>query len=162
MLYEFKLGHRVITEATENICFAKDEGTVDQRTLARLLKKFRSGCKYLNIQVRSGRPKTGDFESVLEAIKPNPVSSTRRVSVRISKLKLVWQVQELHKQIELPNCASHHKNIAKPLNIRVFLYLLKTGKIKIFLSSFARNHKKSYHYVSIKIIIYVERCVIQF
>ena len=44
MLYKFKLSHNT-AEATKNICYAKDEGTVDHSTVTKWFKKFYSGCK---------------------------------------------------------------------------------------------------------------------
>ena len=64
MIYEFELDHDAV-EATENICCAKDEGSVDHNTINRWLKKFHSGHKNLDNQARSGRPKTMDYEPVI-------------------------------------------------------------------------------------------------
>ena len=79
MLYEFEPGHNA-TEATKNICFAKGEGAVDHNTVTRWFKKFRSGCKNLDDQARSGMPKNMSSKAVLQAIEANWASSTRRVS----------------------------------------------------------------------------------
>ena len=56
MLYESELGNNA-AEATKTICCAKGEGAVDDSTVTRWLKKFCSGCKNLDDQTRSGRPK---------------------------------------------------------------------------------------------------------
>ena len=56
MLYKFKLRHNV---SGKTICYTKVEGTVDESTVTRGPKKFRSGCKNLDDQARSGWPKTG-------------------------------------------------------------------------------------------------------
>ena len=68
MLYEFQLGYNVM-ETTNNIRCRKDEGAIDLSTETRWLKKFRSGCKNLDNQARSGRPKTFDFERSLQTLK---------------------------------------------------------------------------------------------
>ena len=49
-----------------NICCAKYKGTVDHSTVTRWSKKLCSGCKNLDNQARSGRPKTmkGNSETV--------------------------------------------------------------------------------------------------
>ena len=63
-------------KVTKIICCVKSEGTVDHSTVTRLFKKFCSGCKNLDNQVRSDKPKTMDIEAVLKAIEANPASST--------------------------------------------------------------------------------------
>ena len=83
MFYEFELGHNTV-EAPRNICCAKGEGAVDQSTVSRWLKKFRSVCKNLNDRARSGRwPKTVDSEAVIKVIEANPVSSIWTVSCEL-------------------------------------------------------------------------------
>ena len=108
ILYEFELGHKA-AEATKNIRCAKGEDAVDHSTVTRWFKKFRSGCKNLDDQARSGRPKTVDSEAVFQAIEANPKSSTRKVSgeLGISQSSVVRRLHDLGKSIsELPNCAS--------------------------------------------------------
>ena len=61
MFYEFALGHNT-SEAAKNICFAKGEGTVGPRKVTRLFQKCCSGCKNLDDQTRSGRPKNVGFQ----------------------------------------------------------------------------------------------------
>ena len=73
MPYEFELGHNT-TEATKNICSAKNEDAVNHSIINRWFKKFHLDCKNLDIQARSGRPKTVDSETMLHAIEANPVS----------------------------------------------------------------------------------------
>ena len=48
--------------------------------VSRWFKKIFSGCKNLDDQAQSGRPKSVDSESVPQAIEVNPASSTERVS----------------------------------------------------------------------------------
>ena len=74
IVYKSELGHKA-AEATKHISCTKCEGAVDHRWF----KKFCSGCKIFNDQARSGRPKTMDSKSVLQAIVTNPVSSSKRV-----------------------------------------------------------------------------------
>ena len=73
MLYEFKLGHDTV-ETIKNICCKKNEGAVNHRKLTRWFKKFCSGCKNLNKQARSNRPKTMDSEDVFQAVETNLVT----------------------------------------------------------------------------------------
>ena len=49
-------------------------------TVTKWFKKFHSGCKNLDDQVRSGKPKTAGSDAVLTDIKANPESSAWRVS----------------------------------------------------------------------------------
>ena len=79
LLYKFELGHKA-TEATKNICCAKDEGTVGHSMVTRWFKKFCFRCQNLDDQARSSRPKTMDSEAMLQARETNLVSSIRRVS----------------------------------------------------------------------------------
>ena len=57
----------------KKICSTKGDGAVTRR-----FKKFYSGCKDLNDQTWSGRPKNMNAEAVLTAIEANLVSSTWR------------------------------------------------------------------------------------
>ena len=79
MLSEFKLGYNA-AEATKNICYAKGEGAVDHSTVTRWFEKCCSGCKNLNKQASSGKPKTMNSEAILQAIEASLVGSTYRVS----------------------------------------------------------------------------------
>ena len=75
ILYEFKLGYNVI-ETTKNI-YTKLEGVVDYNTVTRLLKSILfTGCKDPDDQARSSKPKTMNYDAVLQATETNPVSST--------------------------------------------------------------------------------------
>ena len=49
MVHKFEMGHN-ITKATKNICWMKDEGTVDHSMITRWLK-FYLGCKNFDDQV---------------------------------------------------------------------------------------------------------------
>ena len=51
LFYEFELGHNTI-ETITNICWAKDEDTVDHSTATRWVKKFCLGCKNLDNQAK--------------------------------------------------------------------------------------------------------------
>ena len=82
MLYNFKLSHDT-TEATKNICWTKGKDTVDHGTVTRWMKKFCSGCKNLDNQASSGKPKIMDCEVALQAIEVNPMSNTLKVSDKL-------------------------------------------------------------------------------
>ena len=90
MPHKFELGHNV-KETTKNICCAKGEGTVDHTTITRWFKKFCSGCKNLDDQTRSGRPKTVDSEAMLQAIEVIPTSNTQSIKWACH-LSSVWFV----------------------------------------------------------------------
>ena len=61
MPYECELGHDA-TEATQNICWAKGDGTVDRRTVTKWSDKFHLGCKNLDDQARlKSKAKTVDL-----------------------------------------------------------------------------------------------------
>ena len=69
MLYEFtSLNWTVMLQKLPK-GFVVCETKVDHSTVSRWLKKFCSGCMNLNDQAKSGRPKTMDSESVLQAMK---------------------------------------------------------------------------------------------
>ena len=74
MLYKFELGHNT-TEAIKNIYCAKSEGTVDHSRVTGWFKKFCSGYKNHNNQVRSGRPRSVDSKVMFQAIEANLASS---------------------------------------------------------------------------------------
>ncbi len=81
MLYEFEPGHNA-TLATKDICGIKDEDVVDNNTVTRRLKKFRTRCKNLDDWARSDWPKTVGCEALLQNIRANSVSSTRNLTVQ--------------------------------------------------------------------------------
>ena len=83
MLYMFQLGHDT-TKVTKNICRVKSERVVEHRTVTSWFKKFCSSCKNLDNQAKPSRPKTVDFEAVLQAMESNMASSTWRVSGELS------------------------------------------------------------------------------
>ena len=59
----------------------KEEGVVNDITVARLFKKFYSGCKNFYDQAKSvSSKKKVDSEAGFEAIEINPVSRILRVS----------------------------------------------------------------------------------
>ena len=66
MLYELELGHHEM-EVIKNICCAKGKGAVDHNTVTKYFQKFCSGYKNFNNETWSGRLKTIDSESVLQA-----------------------------------------------------------------------------------------------
>ena len=81
--YKFELGYN-IAKAIKNICCRKSEGAVVHTIVTRLFKKFCSGCKNLDNQESSGRPENMDSETMLQVIVTNPLSSTWRISDKIS------------------------------------------------------------------------------
>ena len=68
VLYLYELGYN-ITEAPKNICHKKDE--VGRSTVTIWFKKFCIGCKNVYDEAMSGRPKSMDFETVLQVIEAN-------------------------------------------------------------------------------------------
>ena len=56
---------RNTAKVTKSICCAKGEATVGHRTTTRWRKKFFFGRKNFDLQAKSSRPKTVDFDSVL-------------------------------------------------------------------------------------------------
>ena len=97
MFYELELRHN-LAEATRNICCTKGEGTPKHSRVTRwIFKKYRHGYKTPDDEARSGRPKTVNYKVVLQALKANLVSSTRRVSGNLGTV-----VHHLH---------DHSKNI---------------------------------------------------
>ena len=91
ILYEFGLDHNT-TEAIKNIYCAKSGGVFNYSAVTRWFKKLRSDCKELEEQEMTGRPKTVDSVSVLQAIEVNPENSTRRVSSEIGYYISLWFV----------------------------------------------------------------------
>ena len=69
MIYKFEISYYA-TEATKNICCAKSDGVVDHW----MVKKFCLGCKNLDDQARSDKPKTMDSKAMFQAREANLVS----------------------------------------------------------------------------------------
>ena len=100
MLYEFNVSHNT-TEATKISCCMKRDSIA-----SRSFKKFLSGCKNLNDQTRSGRPKTVNSEAI--AIEANLASCTWDIS---SKLGISYNPSSV-----IHHLHDHDKNIIKLLN----------------------------------------------
>ena len=100
LLDKFELGHNT-AEAPKNICCVKGEGAIDHISVTRWFKKFYLGCKDLDDQAMSGRPKTMEFKAMLKAVEANPTSNTPRVSrkLRISQSSMINQLHDLSKSI---------------------------------------------------------------
>ena len=98
--YQFELGHNT-TQPTKNIYCMKGEGAVDHSTVTRWFKKFCSSCKN-DDQEKAGRPKTIDSKAMLQAIEANLLSSTGRVSgkLSISQSSVVYHFHNLNKSIQ--------------------------------------------------------------
>ena len=71
-------------KATKNIHCMKGKGTIDYSTVTKWFKKFCLGCKNLDDQAKSGKPKTVNFKAMLKAIKAKLASNTQKVSGELS------------------------------------------------------------------------------
>ena len=102
MLYEFKVSHKTVEE-TKNICCMKAEEAVEHSTINKWLKIFCLGWEKLNDQRRLGRPKTMHSDDVLQTVAANLVSSTQRVSgkLSISQSRVVPQLHNFGKCIKI-------------------------------------------------------------
>ena len=98
--YEFEVGDNV-TEVTQNIGRAKGKDGVGHSKVPRWFKKFCFGCKYLNDQAISGKPKIVVCKSVLQAIEANSASSSQRPSVELSVELDISQSNVVHHFHEL-------------------------------------------------------------
>ena len=89
MFYETELDYNT-TEATINICWAKDEDAVNHSTISRLLKKFPSGQVALKLDLRL-------------YMERNLVSRTWRVSgkLSISQSSVIYGFHDVGKSIQL-------------------------------------------------------------
>ena len=65
----------------------KGEGTVDHKPINRSINKFHLDYISMGNQAMSGRAKTVDYETVLQAILANPMSNIGRVSGKASIAK---------------------------------------------------------------------------
>ena len=77
MPYNFKLGHNTWKQP-KIFVLPKGKSAVNHSTETRWFKKFCSGCKNLDDEARSGRPKTMNSEAILQTIEANTASSTQR------------------------------------------------------------------------------------
>ena len=104
MIYEFELDHNTAV-ATKNIGCVNSESAVDHST-NQMVEKICLGCKKLNDQARTDRPKFVDSEAVLQVIEANPVSSSQRI--RHLTVQCDWSpLRPCQKHPELLNCTSH-------------------------------------------------------
>ena len=116
MFHEFELDYKA-AKALENIFGAKRESTV-----GRWFKKFLSGYKSLDVQVRSGMPQSVDSEAVLQAREVIPVSCTRRYQASKVFHSPVWCViftvtENLSETAELPHVLpKYYKTFDSPRN----------------------------------------------
>ena len=119
IFYKFELGYNIMV-AIKNICCVKGEVAVDHSTVTRWFKRFFSGCKNLDNQAKSGRPRT-----ILQGIETNSVSHTQRVSSKlgISQSSVVHLLHDLTKEpkasrlyVTLPKCF-------KTVHILVYTYI---------------------------------------
>ena len=74
-------------------CCAKGKGAVYHSAVTRWFNRFHSVCKNPNNQVRSGRSKTKDSETMLRAIESNPVGSARAQHLIVQCGSSPWQKQ---------------------------------------------------------------------
>ena len=79
LLHEFKLGHKG-SEATRNINKASGKNVVNERTVQRCFKKFRSGDISLEDKDRSGRPSTVDDDRLRAIVEDNPRKTVREIA----------------------------------------------------------------------------------
>ncbi|CAK9831326.1 Histone-lysine N-methyltransferase SETMAR [Anthophora retusa] len=70
-LYEYKLGHKAAA-ATRNINSAFGEDTVNERTVQRWFKKFRSGDESLEDEDGRGRPSLVDNDQLKALVEADP------------------------------------------------------------------------------------------
>ena len=123
-------------ETTPKNCYAKGEGAVITLQLPDGSRNFAWVARALT--VKQDRSKIMDFETVHQAIKANPISSTWRVSGELSIQCCSSSSQAQQKHSELPNCASCYQNIAKllthPCILRILECIKYTGSNQIYLT----------------------------
>ena len=139
MVYEIRRCHNAI-ETSKDIYCAKEEGTVDYSTKTKWFKKSHLGCKNLNDQAKSSRPKTMDSEAVSQVIHANQVSSSQRVlcKLSISQSSVVSYLHDLSTSIHSCQIVSQVIEILQNLWLTLVLLvqilhynlLYKTAKIK--------------------------------
>ena len=116
-LYEFKLGINAMEE-TKIIYCVKGEGAVNYIIGSRCFEKFRLDCKKLNDQVKSGKPKTVDFQGH-DSSNRGKLTEEYLASIRQTQHLTVqfWFItsQSQQKHPEVSKCAPCYQNIAKLL-----------------------------------------------
>ena len=114
VLYEVKLENNAM-EMTKMTC-AKSECAVEHSAVTRWVEKFCLGCKNLNSQTRSGRPKTMDSKAMLK--DRGKFGKWHLESIRRA-WHLIFQCSSSHlhqlKHLDLLDCFSCYQNIAKLL-----------------------------------------------
>ena len=98
MLYKFKLEHNT-AEETKNICGMKGEDAIDHSTVVtRWFKKFCSGCKNLDNQVRTDRFKSMNSKVMVQ--EANMVGSSQTFYFTIQWASLPSQSQQKHPELQ--------------------------------------------------------------
>ena len=98
----------------------KDKDEINQSTVTKRPKKFRSGCKNLDEQARSGRSKKWILRP-FRAIETNEASSTRKISgeLSISQFSMVRHLHELgQKYSDQPE--------GRYIYIYIYIYIVKS------------------------------------
>ena len=111
----------------KNIGWAKDKDTVAHSTAIRWFKKFRSGCKNVDDQLRLGWLKSVDSDPVLQDLGKIPVSSTQWIpgELGILQFSVVCNLLDPGKSIcNYRNCAWRLQNIVKLLTHPSTSYLV--------------------------------------
>ena len=79
LLHEFKLDHKG-SEATRNINKASGKNVVNEPTVQRWFKKFRSGDISLEDKDRNGRPSTVDDDRLRAIVEDNPRKTVQEIA----------------------------------------------------------------------------------
>ena len=98
MIHYFKQGFNA-TQAACKICEIEGEDVISYRTAKNWFKLFKSRDMSIDIKLKSGRPRTVDFEALRQAIETDPSISTRKLSNQIgpSKDTIYRALSELNK-----------------------------------------------------------------
>ena len=116
--------------ATKNICCAK--GTVDYWRVTRYFEKFCSGYKNMDDQRKSGRPKTVDSKTMLQARVANPVTQWVSGNLNILLSSVVYPLHNPSKNIWsccVKKCLDSFKNVIYKTCLKIiYIYLTYMNK----------------------------------
>ncbi|CAK9826443.1 Histone-lysine N-methyltransferase SETMAR [Anthophora retusa] len=111
-LYEYKLGHKAAA-ATRNINSAFGEDTVNERTVQRWFKKFRSGDESLEDEDGRGRPSLVDNDQLKALVEADPRTTVRQLAqqLNVSYPTVIDHLRQLGKSKKLDKWVPHELSV---------------------------------------------------
>ena len=152
--YKFELGHNTAEAA---------ESTVDHNSVTRWFKKFGLGCKNLNDQTRSGRPKSIDSKVMIHGGKYGKYYSESSRHLTVTFTTKTFRAAELC--IMLPKyCKTFHSSLFLALSciyglqgtniyIYIYIYIYEIG-LEALISSYRNWMLFNYYFLYFSVLVH--------